>query len=86
MMFYPTALLVVTVMMVGGIFSRWQEKKEPDLDQQVLDQLKKAGSDLSQPHNTEFFLYFPTEELANKASKNIVAEGCEVMVQVKENV
>jgi hypothetical protein len=51
---------LLVVALVGGIFSRWRKKEEPDLDQQVLDQLKKAGSDLSKPHNIEFFLYFPT--------------------------
>ena len=59
---------------VGGIFSRWQKKEEPDGDQQVLDQLKKAGSDLSKPHNIDFFLYFPTEPSAKEASKDIAGE------------
>ena len=68
--------------MVGGIFSRWQKTQEPDLDQGVLDQLKKAGSDLSKPHNIEFFLYFPTEAAANEAAKAIGGLGCDVKVQL----
>jgi regulator of RNase E activity RraB len=73
---------LLVVALVGGIFSRWQKKEEPDLDQQVLDQLKKAGADLSKPHNIEFFLYFPTEDLANQAAKDVKGEGCDVKVQL----
>jgi len=48
------ALLVVPL--VGGVFSRWQKKEGPDLDQQVLDQLKAAGSDLDRAVKTTVFL------------------------------
>lgn len=74
----PALIIVV----VGGIFSRWQKKEEPDLDQQVLDQLKQAGSDLSKPHDIEFFLYFPTEAAANEAAKAVEGEGCDGKVQL----
>src|SRR6476661_152524 len=74
------SLLVVPL--IAGIFSRWQKKDQPDLDQQVLDQLKKAGSDLSKPHEIEFFLYFPTEVSANAAAKDVKAEVDNVRVQL----
>ena len=61
----------LTLLFIGGIFSRCQDKRHADLDQQVLDQLKKAGSDLAKPHNIEFFLYFPSEASAKEAAKNI---------------
>jgi len=67
MKFLIASLLVVPL--IGGIFSRWQKKEEPDLDQQILDQLKKAGSDLAKPHDIEFFLYFPTEPAGTRAPK-----------------
>ena len=72
------ALLLIPIM--GGIFSRWQKKTSADPDQLVLDQLKKAGSDLSKPHPIEFFLYFPTEDSASEASKDIKAEVDEMKV------
>jgi hypothetical protein len=78
-------LLVITLLVVpvfGGIFSRWQRKEEPDLDQQVLDQLKKAGSDLSKPHNIDFFLYFSNEALAKDAANSIDGEVDTVKVQL----
>ena len=77
------SLLVVTL--IGGIFSRWQKKEEPSLDQQVLDQLKKAGSDLSKPHGIEFFLYFPTEVSANDAAKDVKIDVDEVNVRLSED-
>jgi len=73
---------LLIIPLIGGIFSRWQKKDEPDLDQQVLDQLKKAGSDLSKPHNIEFFIYFPTEASANDAVKDIKVEVDNVKVQL----
>jgi Regulator of ribonuclease activity B len=78
-------LIFVTLLIVpfiAGIFSRWQRKEDPDLDQQVLDQLKKAGSDLSKPHNIDFFLYFPTEGLAKEAAKDIEGDVDTVKVEL----
>jgi hypothetical protein len=52
--------------------------KKADPDQIVLEQLRKAGSDLSKPHKIEFFLYFPTQSSASKASVKIKEMGFEV--------
>ena len=41
MKFSLPGLLIVA--MIGGMFSSWQKKEEPDADEQVLDQLKKGG-------------------------------------------
>lgn len=46
-----------------------------DPDQQVLEQLRAAGSDLSKPHEMEFFLYFPSEEAAQQAGLKLETEG-----------
>jgi hypothetical protein len=80
MKFLIASLLVVPL--IGGIFSRWQKEEEPDLDQQILDQLKKAGSDLAKPHDIEFFLYFPTEPAANEGAKNVKVEVDDVKVKL----
>ena len=44
--------------------------------------MEKAGSNLSKPHDIEFFLYFPTEELANQAAEEVKKEGCSVKVEL----
>ena len=46
---------------------------DPDLS--VLIQLQKAGSDLSQPHPIEFFLYFPTQQAAEQAADRVSSMG-----------
>ena len=75
-----SSFLATDLLLVGGVFGRWQ-KSLPDLDQQVLDQLKKAGSDLSKPHDIEFFLYFLTKESANSAAEEAAEEGANVKVE-----
>jgi hypothetical protein len=49
--------------------------KIPEVDQRVLDQLREAGSDLSKPHDLEFFLYFPNQEAAAIAADRIRTSG-----------
>jgi len=46
-----------------------------DKDEVTLNQLAKAGSDLSQPHLPEFFLYLPTEEDARAVAARFTAMG-----------
>jgi regulator of RNase E activity RraB len=56
----------------------FRPKSTPDLDQSVLVQLRKAGSDLTKPHHIEFFLYFPTQPVADQAALTIRKAGFEV--------
>lgn len=77
-------IVTATLMVFGGFFSRWQ-KTAPDLDQQVLDQLKKAGSDMSKPHNIEFFLYFENQEAADRAAKQVEKDVENAKVQRAAN-
>ena len=58
-----------------------QTDVQNDPDQQVLDQLKAAGSDLTKPHNIEFFLYFPSEQKANEAGTQLKKEGLSIEVR-----
>lgn len=57
------------------------EPTGPDVDQEVLNQLREAGSDLSKPHKMEFLLYFPTQESATQVADKIKADG--FIVEVK---
>lgn len=75
-------MTILHVTLLGGVFSRWQKKEPPDLDQQVLDQLKQAGSDLSEPHDIDFFLYFPTEAFANEGANAIDGDVDTVKVEL----
>ncbi len=64
-----------------GLFNLFG-KSETDPDGQVLIQLKKAGSNLSEPHEIEFFLYFPSEQAANQAAAKIKTKGFNVDVSL----
>ncbi len=46
-----------------------------DKDALTLDHLKSAGSDLSLPHNPEFFLYLPTEAAARSVASRYAGQG-----------
>jgi len=39
-----------------SILDLFRSKERPDLDQSVLVQLRKAGSDLSKPHNSSSYI------------------------------
>ncbi len=58
-----------------GILDLFRSKQKADLDQLVLVQLRESGSDLSKPHNIEFFLYFPTQSDADNARLRVIDAG-----------
>ncbi len=64
-----------------GLFSLFGCSKKRDLDEMVLVQLRKAGADLSKPHHIEFFLYFPSQPIAEQAAPKIKAAGFDVKVE-----
>ncbi len=51
-------------------------------DLAVLHRLEELGSDLSKPHTVDFFLYFPSEELARSAASEIERDGYVVNVHI----
>ncbi|HXE42414.1 MAG TPA: ribonuclease E inhibitor RraB, partial [Candidatus Baltobacteraceae bacterium] len=59
--------IFLSAVLLMGLFNLFGCSKKPDLDESVLIQLKKAGSDLSKTHKIEFFLYFPTQAKAEQA-------------------
>jgi len=44
-------------------------------DLAVLRRLEELGADLGKPHTVDFFLYFPSEELAKSAAGEIEMDG-----------
>lgn len=54
---------------------------EEQADLETLNRLKEAGSDLSKPHEMEFFMYFPDEDSANAAAADIREQGFAVEVR-----
>ena len=64
-----------------GFFSVFASSENADPDESVLIQLKKAESDLSKPHKIEFFLYFPSRSVAERAALQIRETGFQVEVR-----
>ena len=63
-----------------GIFDLFGRNKKQDPDAGVLVQLRKNGSNLSKQHAVEFFLYFPTQAIAEQAVQQIRQSGFHVQV------
>jgi regulator of RNase E activity RraB len=78
---YKSAFFVESEARPMGFLDLFRSKQKTDLDPTVLVQLRKSGSDLSKPHQIEFFLYFPTRAVAEKASLDIRDAGFEVEVR-----
>ena len=63
-----------------GLLSRWRDRQPVDLEERapqtgikykdilVLDQLVKAGADLTAPRHVVYYLYFPDREAATAAA------------------
>ncbi|HEX9270034.1 MAG TPA: ribonuclease E inhibitor RraB [Candidatus Limnocylindria bacterium] len=49
-------------------------------DQQVLDQLRRAGADLTKPRDIRHYLYFPSAATARSAADRLRASGYTVDV------
>lgn len=56
----------------------FKSRKKSGPDASVLIQLRKVGSKLALPHDIEFFLYFPSQTIAEQAAEKIQAMGFEV--------
>lgn len=69
---------IVLLMTISSFFG-FSQKSDPD--QQILEQLKKAGSNLAKPHAIEFFLYFPTQAAAKEAASTIEKSGFSVTIK-----
>ena len=46
-----------------------------DVDATTLTELARAGSDLGQPHEVEFYFYFPAQEAAAAVAERLGREG-----------
>lgn len=65
--------LVGLGLMLNGRRRAARDAAEPDAA--ILAALTRAGSDLCQPHDLEFFLYLPTETAAEGVAARLRADG-----------
>ncbi|NMG35841.1 hypothetical protein GRF61_15445 [Azoarcus sp. TTM-91] len=65
------SILAIAAVAAVFLFRPSVAAAEASLDGLVIQQLQQAGSDLSQPHSIEFFLYFPSEKAAKAAAREL---------------
>ena len=55
--------------------------RDTDPDQATLDELARAGSDLTRPHEVEFFLHLPDAAAAEAVKQQLAGEGFRVEIR-----
>jgi hypothetical protein len=82
----------ITILVLLGVLGlalllngRRESAASSDPDEATLAELGKAGSNLAQPHEIEFFLYFPTQRAADDAGTQLRGEGFSVEVTPGED-
>ena len=74
--------LVGLGLMLNGRRGAARDAAEPDAA--TLTALARAGSDLRQPHDLEFFLYLPTAAAAEGVATSLRADGFVTQVSLDE--
>jgi hypothetical protein len=77
----PLMVAVIALAVVGALLLYRSSKAQDSADEAVIEQLRAAGSDLSQPHPLEFYVYVPTEESAKRVAVALSREGLQVEVK-----
>jgi hypothetical protein len=81
---FTSATWMYVFAIIGGVIAVWRiwqnvkklrRRKNDSWDAQLIDQLRKRGSDPFKPHEVDFFLAFPTREAADELAGQLTAEG-----------
>ena len=73
------ALLLGAIVLILRSANRSGQEGAADI--RVLVQLRQAGSQLGQPHEIDFFLYFPVESSAKLVALELESKGYSAVVQ-----
>jgi hypothetical protein len=92
---FSSATWMYLFAVIGGVIAVWRiwqnvnklrQRKNDSWDAQLIDQLRKRGSDPFKPHEVDFFLAFPTREAADGLAAQLTAEGFKTdVVDTPEN-
>jgi hypothetical protein len=78
-------LVLALVLSVIAAFAigcrRTQPHHKAPTDDDVIEQLRLAGSDLTKPHPTDFYLYVPSEEAANRIARALTTKNFNTKVR-----
>ena len=70
-----TFLAVALACWLSTSFAQADLHTEQEADARVIENLKVAGSNLSKPHPTDYYLYFGVEKNARSAATEMVRQG-----------
>jgi hypothetical protein len=92
---FTSATWMYIFAVIGGVIAVWRiwqnvnklrQRKNDSWDAQLIDQLRKRGSDPFKPHEVDFFLAFPSREAADGLAAELTAEGFKTdVVDTPEN-
>ncbi|HWA14951.1 MAG TPA: ribonuclease E inhibitor RraB [Gemmatimonadales bacterium] len=68
----------------AGVKAAEVQRAIEDPDGTTLDELARAGSNLTREHLIEFYLYFPERDAAEAAEAVLQAEGFETRIHLNE--
>ncbi len=72
---------VLVLLMLAAFSAGCALGNSADSDQAVLESLREAGSDFSQVHPFDFYMYHPTREGAGQICDQLRAKGFQVSVR-----
>jgi regulator of RNase E activity RraB len=85
----PLSLLIALGLLGIWLLLRGQAgeatRRGIDGDASTIEELARAGSDLSRPHRIEFFLYLPSRPAADGVAEELRREGFLVEVQAEQD-
>jgi hypothetical protein len=73
-------LLVGVVALAGVLLWRPTHRAAASGDARVIEELRRVGSRIDQPHLIEFFMYFPSEAGAREVAGKLTGQAFEVQV------
>jgi hypothetical protein len=76
--------VVMAVFLLASVFALSGRAQQSDPDQAGLEDLRKAGVDLSKPYNLIFFVSFPSKSAAQRAARQIKEIGFNTKVERDE--
>ena len=69
-------LIALAIVVLAAVaYARYRPRQALSADAQVIEQLRKAGSNLSKPHSIDFNLDFTDESSAEAAHSELVGRG-----------
>src|SRR5690349_1881621 len=75
---------------IGGVVAAWRiwqnlqklrRQQNDSWDKRLIDQLRKRGSDPFKPHDVDFFLAFPKEDVAEQLATQLRGEGFDAEIR-----